>query len=88
MAFSKDIIDDIASNIWLYEKVFWKLLDKLVYKTKMENQKHILKNVFLFKDIDHIFDKQIERPEFKTLSKIVFRYTPEDGKWGFFTKNS
>jgi len=88
MALNKDIIDEIASNIWLYENVFWKLLDKLVYKTKMENQKTIMKNVFWFHDIGLIFDKQIERPEFTKLSKIVFRYSPDDGNKGIFTKNS
>jgi hypothetical protein len=57
------------------------LLDKLVFKQKHENQKHILKKVFQFDDVDEIFEKQIERSEFSSLSKIIFRFsnTNENG---------
>lgn len=70
----KDIIEEIVSIAWLYEKIFWKLLDKLVFVKDFENKKHILKNVFWYTDIDSIFEKQIERKEFASLSKIIFRF--------------
>lgn len=77
----KDILEDIVSISWLYEKVFWKLLNKLVFKTRFENTKHILRNVNQYDDVDQIFEKQIERKEFIKLSKIIFRFAnnPDDG---------
>jgi hypothetical protein len=54
------------------------LLDKLVFKQKYENQKFLLKKVYLFEDIDGIFEKQIERREFSSLSKIIFRFSNPD----------
>lgn len=79
----KDILEDIVSISWLYEKIFWKLLNKLVFKVKFENQKTLLKTVYNYNDIDLIFEKQIERKEFNKLSKIIFRFN-ENSQNGLF----
>lgn len=87
--FQKDILDEIVSIQWLYEKIFGKdLLEKLVFNNNHENKKNILKNVYWFRDTDTIFPTQIERKEFKKLSEIIFRFNPEYGakKDWFFTK--
>lgn len=87
----KDILEEIVSIAWLYEKIFWKLLDKLVFKRDFENKKHILKRVFLYEDIETIFEKQIERKEFTSLSKIIFRFTnTNENEWKsiFATKDN
>ena len=84
----KDILEEIVSISWLYEKIFWKLLNKLVFKQKHENQKHILKKVFEFEDIDEIFEKQIERSEFSSLSKIIFRFSNTQENGWIFSKNN
>lgn len=83
----KDILDQIVSISWLYEKIFWKLLDKLVFKQKHENQKHILKKVFQFDDVDEIFEKQIERSEFSQLSKIIFRFSNNNENGWIFSSS-
>lgn len=81
----KDILDEIVSIAWLYEKIFWKLLDKLVFVRDFENKKHILKKVFQYEDIEQIFEKQIERKEFSSLSKIIFRFTnTNENEWRSF----
>ena len=84
----KDIIEEIVSISWLYEKIFWKLLNKLVFKQKFENQKSVLKKVYEFSDIDDIFEKQIERSEFTSLSKIIFRFSNTEQNGIFGTKNN
>lgn len=83
----KDILEDIVSISWLYEKIFWKLLNKLVFKVKFENQKTLLKTVYNYNDIDQIFEKQIERKEFNKLSKIIFRFN-ENNQNGIFWSRS
>lgn len=82
----KDILDMVASSAGLYEKIFWKLLNSLVFKQKYENQKHVLKTVFKYKDVDEIFAKQIERKEFTGLSKIIFRFQWEEKRGIFWQK--
>jgi hypothetical protein len=84
----KDILDEIVSIAWLYEKIFWKLLDKLVFKKVFENKKHILKKVYWFTDIDEIFEKQIERREFEKLSKVIFRFYDNKENGWIFNKNN
>jgi hypothetical protein len=81
----KDILEEIVSISWLYEKIFWKLLNKLVFIRSFENKKYILKKVFNFDDVEEIFEKQIERKEFNTLSKIIFRFANnENNEWKWF----
>lgn len=87
----KDILEEIVSIAGLYEKIFWKLLDKLVFKRDFENKKHILKRVFLYEDVEAVFEKQIERKEFTSLSKIIFRFTnTNENEWKsiFTTKDN
>lgn len=87
----KDILEEIVSISWLYEKIFWKLLDKLVFIRTFENKKYILKKVYNYTDIEEIFEKQIERKEFSSLSKIIFRFANnENNEWKWFmnTKNN
>lgn len=86
----KDILEEIVSIAWLYEKIFWKLLDKLVFKRDFENKKHILKRIYLYDDTELIFEKQIERKEFTGLSKIIFRFANTDqNEWSkFFSKDN
>ena len=86
----KDILEEIVSISWLYEKIFWKLLDKLVFNKNFENKKHILKKVYNYDDTELIFEKQIERREFSELSKIIFRFAnPNENEWWIFkSKNN
>lgn len=69
-----DVIDQIVWISGLYEKVFWKLLNKLVYDTKIDDYIQLLWDVFWYKDTKHLFSRKIERKEFKTLSNIIFRF--------------
>lgn len=76
----QDIFDQLVSQKWLYERVFGKLLNDLVFDQEVEARKSILKNVFNFRDVDMVFKKEIERGNFHDLTKMVFRYyeTPEN----------
>lgn len=69
-----DIIDSIVSIDGFFEKVFWKLLPKLVFDRAIQNDIHIIKRIYQMKDIDTLFDAPVDRKEFKKLSKIIFRF--------------
>ena len=68
-----DIIKEVMSISWIYEKVFWKLLKWLVYDKLFMNTKHILETAYWFNDT-HIFFEQIDRKEFTNISKIIFKF--------------
>jgi len=84
----QDVIKDIVWIVWVYEKVFWKLLWYLVYDNELKDCKNILKNVYWYKDVDLIFDDKIINSNFEKLSKIIFRFyeKDEDSKENFIEK--
>lgn len=69
-----DVLKEILSISWIYEKVFWNLLEKLVYDNKEKSCKRLLKHVYWFEDVDVIFDSVIENRKFNYLSKIIFHF--------------
>jgi len=73
------LIDNLFSFVWIYDKIFWKLLDKLVYQEEEEDYKNILKALW-YEDIDNYFSKKIDRKQFKELSTIIFRFTNKDNE--------
>lgn len=77
------ILDQMLKFEWLYEKVFWKLLDPLVFDRAIDNGIHLLKNVYGMNDADDCFKRKVERNEFRWLSKILFKFkdsTPDNPK--------
>ena len=86
----QDIFDKLVSQQGLYEKIFGKLLDDMVFDQETEKRKNLLREVFWFQDVDRVFKKEIERSEFENLSKIIFKYQektyvapPEPKNWLF-----
>lgn len=71
---ANEVLEKIVSVEWLYEKVFWKLLDKLVYDRVIDDNMHVLRNIYKLDDTDEVFKRDIERREFRWLSEIVFKY--------------
>ena len=67
------IIDNLFKFVWLYDKIFWSLLDKLIYKEEEEDYKNILKALWYI-DIDNYFTKKVDKKQFKQLSEIIFRF--------------
>ena len=70
----RDIVDEVVSISWLYKKIFWEILDLLVYNQWLENDIDILQNVFWFEWLKDSFKPIVERKEFNKLSKIIFRF--------------
>lgn len=69
-----DFFDKYLSVSWLYEKVFWKLLPDLVYNQTWERYKKALFEIYWYKDIYNIFNKELLKGDTIDLIKIVFKY--------------
>lgn len=69
-----DIIDQVVSIEGLYEKVFGKLLNKLVYDRAIQDDINIIHKMYGMKDIHDLFEVPVDRSEFKDLTKMIFRY--------------
>ena len=70
---TSNIIDRFLSNIWLWEKVFGKLLPYVVWDRKREGAKKVLSKIYKFEDVESLFDKSIDKKEFTKHSKILFQ---------------
>ena len=75
-----DIINQIVSFSGLFEKIFGKLLAPLVYNWVVENNVHLLEQVYWYKDARKVFPKKLDRKEFDRVSETVFRIV-KDGSW-------
>lgn len=76
-----DIVDEIVSISGLYKKIFGDLLDLLVYNQGLESDIDMLQNVFWFEGVRDAFKPQVERKEFRRLSKIIFRFYDGQQQW-------
>ena len=69
-----DIMSQIISINWLFEKVFWKLMKPLVYNDTVSNSVHILETIYWFRDARKVFPDKLIRKEFDKVSEKVFRF--------------
>jgi len=69
-----DFFDKYLSISWLYEKIFGKLLPDLVYNQTSERYKKALYEIYWYKDIYKIFNKELLKWDTIDLIKIVFKY--------------
>ena len=69
-----DVIDEILSVEWIFEKVFWKLLNYLVFDENIDDSISILENVYGFKNVKDVFSRKIDRGEFRDLAKVIFKF--------------
>lgn len=68
------ILEKLLSFEWLYERVFWKLLDPLVFDRAIDNDIHIVWTIFQNYDAEDCMRRNVERTEFRWLSKILFKF--------------
>jgi len=69
-----DVIDEILSVQWIFEKVFWKLLNYLVFDEKIDDSIQILEKIYWYNDVRDIFTRKVNKADFRDLTKIVFKY--------------
>lgn len=74
MSNTKKIVDSLMSNIWLFENIFWKITDNVVYDENREKAKLILKKVFHKKDVDDLFPRELDMIKVNSTMDRLFQY--------------
>lgn len=69
-----NILDQMLSFEWLYERVFWKLLDPIVYDRAIDKDIHFIGQIFNCHDAKDCMTRKVERAEFRGMSKILFKF--------------
>jgi len=75
-----EIIDKIVQVDGLYERIFGKLLDIIVYNRRMEANFYVLEKIMGYKDIRDLAPRKIDKRAFKQLSNTIFRYSEDAEK--------
>lgn len=75
----RDIIQQILSNIWLYEEIFGKYLDRIIIKDRILINKHVLSEIYEIED-NEIFLDLVNYKKFSEMTKIIhkFQWVPEE----------
>lgn len=68
------IIEKFITNIWLFENVFWKVTDLIVYDTEMEKAKRILYQIYGKKDVYDLFPPELDEAKVEKTLKTLFSY--------------
>lgn len=69
-----DVIDEILSVEWIFEKVFWKLLNYLVFDESIDDSISLLENIYWYKWVKDIFSRKVDRWDFRDLARIIFKF--------------
>lgn len=75
---SNKIIDVFMDRVGLFENVFWKASDKIVFDTEYERVKNILKEVHGKKDVDIIFHSIFDEEKAGRVMGTMFRFADQN----------
>lgn len=68
------IVDRLMSNIWLFENIFWKITDNVVYDEQKEKAKLFLDKIYWKKDVREIFPKELDTQKVNQTMDKLFQY--------------
>ena len=74
------IMDRLMLVVGLFESVYGKLTDLIVYDNDKEKGKRILKEVYHKTDVDSLFPPELDEQRFDRVSTILFQYYWQDGR--------
>lgn len=63
----------------MYDKIFWKLLEKVVFREDIEDIKTSLKEMYWFEDVDKVFPSKIDKARFAKINRVINNY--QDLSW-------
>lgn len=74
----------LLSKSGMFDKIFWNLLTKLVYREDIEDDKNTLKTLYGFGDVDQVFPPKVDKGRFHKLNNVVNNYqefSNPDSSW-------
>lgn len=75
MAQNRDtILKKLMSNYWLFENMFGKYWDDILYNSERELARRILKIWFKKTDVDKFFPSEVDMEDYQNTLKTIFTY--------------
>lgn len=68
------ILEKFTSMAWLFDKVYWKLLDKIVYRQEIDDDIAILTKIHQFENTGKIFDRKLNWKNFDRVQTVIFKF--------------
>lgn len=69
------IIDVFMERVGLFENVFWKASDKILYNSEFEKVKNILFEIYWKKDVFDIFPSEFDEDKASRIMGTMFRFS-------------
>lgn len=71
---SEKILDRFLWNIWLFENVFWKITNNIVYNSEKEKIKTLLFKLYWKEDVFDLFPAELDNARVESTLKTLFTY--------------
>ena len=68
------ILKKLMTHYWLFENMFWKYGDDIIYDTDRELARKILKQWYSKTDVDKYFPEQVDVEKYNNTLKTIFTY--------------
>jgi len=76
---NQKILEKFLNHIWLFENVFWKFTNTILYDAKKERIKLFLFELYWKKDVYELFPPELDEYNFnKSLNALTTYYEPID----------
>ena len=68
------IVDRLMTVVWLFESVFGRYTDLIIYDQEKEKAKRFLREIYGKTDVDDLFPPELDTEQFNNTMKILFQY--------------
>ena len=77
----ESILKKLMTNYGLFENMFWKYGDNILYDTDREYAKRLLVMVYKFKNVERLFPEEIDKLDYEKTLKTIFTYYDQQNEW-------
>lgn len=75
------ILKKLMTNYWLFENMFWKYWDNILFDQDVEIALKILKYWYKKTDVDQFFHEQVDMQKYWDTLKTIFTYYDNQNEW-------
>ena len=77
----QSIIKKLMTNYWLFENMFWKYGDDILYDQERQLARRILKTAYWKTDVDLFFPECVDMTDYHQTLKTIFTYYESIDEW-------
>lgn len=75
------ILKKLMTNYWLFENMFGKYWDDILYNSERELARRILKEAYWKRDVDRFFPAEVDMDDYERTLKTIFTYYDNTDEW-------